>query len=387
MTADQTPAPAGALRSAAGATRWMFLLCGIASAAWASLVPFVKARLALPDAELGLVMLCLGGGAIVTMPLGGLLIHRIGSRDSMVLAGLAIAIILPLLAIAPTTPLVAVLLALYGAALGTLDIGMNAQAVAVQARIGRPMMSGFHGLFSAGGLAGALILSLALRAGLSITLAALAIAAATAIVSLLQRRRLLPPSADLRGDGPALALPRGGALVLGILCFIAFLAEGAVLDWSAVFLRFSRDLPAAWAGLGYAAFSVAMVAGRLTGDRLTTRLGPVRLTRWGAILAAAGFALATATTSVAAAMAGFTLIGLGAANLVPAIFNAAGRLRSVPAHLGISAVSILGYAGLLAGPTAIGLASRLTSLPIALAGVGVLALVLAGSARRVLPER
>jgi predicted MFS family arabinose efflux permease len=363
----------------------VFLMCGLTVACWASLVPFAKARLGLPDSALGLILLALGSGAMVAMPASALLIHRIGSRAVVRLSGLLVAGLLPLLTLAPDGVSLAVLLGLFGAALGALDVAMNAQAVIVEAASRRPLMSSFHALYSLGGLAGALAISLLLRLGCPID-ACICGGAALVAAAALQSRGLLPPDADEPDGAPALALPRAAALLIGLLCFIAFLTEGAVLDWSGVLLRFSRGVPEASANLGYAGFSLAMVAARFGGDRLMARFGPRRMVRAGAALAALGLLLAVGVDAPAVDIGGFVCVGLGAANIVPALFGAAGRLPGVAAHVAISSVTTLGYAGLLAGPTAIGFAARLVGLPGALAGVALLLAGLAAGAGR-LPAR
>jgi len=180
-------------------------------------------------------------------------------------------------------------------------------------------------------------------------------------------------------------MPRGIVLVLGLLCFISFLAEGSMLDWSAVFLRDVRGFSAASAGIGYAAFSVAMALGRLTGDWIVARFGPVLTVRLGACTAAAGFLLASMLAWPPAALIGFVLVGLGAANIVPVMFGAAGRLPGTSPGMAIATVTTLGYAGLLSGPALIGFLAQISSLAVALAAVAGLLLLTAASARLVRP--
>jgi MFS family permease len=166
-----------------------------------------------------------------------------------------------------------------------------------------------------------------------------------------------------------------------VLCFVSFLAEGSMLDWSAVLLRDFRGFSAASAGIGYAFFSVAMAAGRLAGDRVVGRLGPVRAVRVGASTAVIGFLLAAMAPWPAASLLGFVLIGLGASNIVPVMFSAAGRLPGNPPAISIAAVTMLGYAGLLSGPALIGFMAHASNLPVALAVVAGLLLLVASSAR------
>jgi predicted MFS family arabinose efflux permease len=374
------PAGRAQLGAATRATRLIFLTSGIGMASWAPMVPYAKARLGLDDADLGLVLLAFGGGSMVSMPLVGWLTHRYGNRKVISVAGLMLCVAIPLLAIVPNAPALAAVLLYFGAMLGAVDVAMNAHAVEVERRDGRALMSGFHGLFSIGGLAGAAIMSTLLALGLTLWASALAIALLLALIVLSQRSSLLPGVDDAAEWSAVFRLPRGLVLLLGVLCFVSFLAEGSMLDWSAVLLRDFRGFSAASAGIGYACFSVAMAAGRLAGDRVVERLGPVSAVRIGASTAAIGFLLAAMAPWPAASLSGFVLIGLGASNIVPVMFSAAGRLPGNPPAISIAAVTMLGYAGLLSGPALIGFMAHASNLPVALAVVAGLLLLVAGSA-------
>ncbi len=364
--------------AAVRATRATFLILGIIAAAWAPLVPFLKLRLALDDAELGLMLLCIGGGSLLSAPLAGWATARVGCRTLLLAVGAVYCVTLPALTVLPGVPATAVALAVFGAALAAIDVAMNAQAVVVERATGRAMMSGFHGLFSGGALVGASLVSLALWFGITPLQATIALSTVSAAILLSQAPGLLPRA------GPAtagLAMPRGRLALIGVLCFLGFMAEGAVHDWTAVLLRFHRDADAATAGLAYAAFAVAMTFGRLTGDAVLRRLPAVMVLRWGALIAAAGFALMTGIPSIPAALLGCALIGIGEANIVPALFSAAARIRGVDPSHAIAAVAAPGYVGLLVGPAIIGLAAQATSLPVALGAAGLLLLAITAFAR------
>lgn len=373
-----------ALQKAALATRLIFLMAGFAMASWAPMVPYAKARLHLDDADLGLVLLAFGGGSMLSMPAIGWLAGRYGNRRVIGAAGLLMCLALPVLALASTLPSLAVGLLYFGAMLGAVDVAMNAHAVDVERLQGRAMMSGFHGLFSVGGLVGAAGMSAMLAGGLSLLSCALLVSLAMAVIVFGQQASLLRGAAATHGaPAPAFVfrLPRGLLLLVGMLCFVIFLAEGSMLDWSALLLRDFRGTAAASAGIGYACFSVAMAVGRLTGDRLVARLGPVWTVRAGAALAAIGFLIAALLPWEATALLGFVLVGLGAANVVPVMFSAAGRLPASAPAVSIAAVTTLGYAGLLLGPALIGFVAHATNLPAALACVAALLLLVAASAR------
>ncbi|WP_156389776.1 MFS transporter [Methylobacterium sp. Leaf465] len=363
------------------ATRLLFLIVGFGVAAWAPLVPLVKARASLDDGTLGLLLLCLGIGSLATMPVAGALAGRFGTRPVLAVAVFVTGTALMVLSRAAGLPVLAAALTGLGIGLGLLDCLMNLQAVAVERRAERPMMSGFHGLYSLGCILGAAGFSALLSLGLTPAAATLGVVAGIAAAFLVALPGILPAVAEGPG-GPAFALPRGPVLGIGLLCFVVFLTEGSALDWSGVFLIQERGLDPARAGLGYAAFSLTMTVGRLTGDALVRRVGRRRIVVLGALLAAAGLGLATAVPLWPATLLGYALVGAGCANIVPVLFTAAGRLETVPAVLAIPAVTTLGYAGVLAGPAAIGLLAHATSLTLAFLAVAALLLAVAAGAGR-----
>lgn len=360
-------------------TRAAFFIAGFGMAAWAPLVPYAKARSGLDDGGLGLLLLGLGAGSIIAMPLAGILTARVGCRRVIIAATLMIAATLPLLAWLSSGPSLALALMLFGAGVGAIDCAANVQAVMVERAAGRPLMSGFHGLFSLGGIAGAGGVALLLGLGVSPLAASLAVVALCLVVLATAQHHLLQGHGS-EARGPVFALPHGIVLFVGALSFICFLAEGAVLDWSAVFLVGERGVDMRDAGLAYAAFSVAMTLCRLFGDRIVKWLGPVRVLAVGGVCAAAGFVLALLAPGLPSALAGFALIGVGCSNVVPVLFSSLGRQKAMPEHLAVPAVTTLGYAGILAGPAGIGALAHEAGLPWALAAVGVAMLAVAASA-------
>lgn len=379
----QTEGSTADLRGARLATRAMFLICGTVTASWAPQVPMAKARLGIDDGVLGLALLGMGAGAMVAMPLAGFLAARFSSRLITALGGLVICLSLPLIILAPDALMLGLALFLFGAATGSMDVAMNVQAAAVEARGGRPLMSSFHGMFSVGGLIGAGGASLLLGLGLSPLAVALIVSGLMLALLAVQAGSMLPPERGAAQAGMRFALPRGIVLVLGLLTFVLFQAEGAVLDWSAVFLHESRGQDPAVAGLGYAMFAVAMAVMRLAGDGITSRFGGETVVRLGSALAAAGFLLAILAPWPAAGLIGFALVGVGAANVVPVLFSAAGRVPGMAPGLAISTIATLGYCGILVGPAAIGFIADHIGLPAALGIVAALLVATAASARAV----
>ena len=362
-------------------TRAAFLAAGMGMSAWAALVPFAKTRLDLNPAELGLVLLCLGVGSLIAMPIAGRLTSRFGCRLVILSSGVFAGLILPFLAIAPIPLLLAIALLLFGAAIGTLDVSMNIQAVIIEKEHGIPLMSGFHGLFSVGGFVGSGGMALMLSAGLRPLMACLSMTAAIVGALCIAAPHLLRAAAAVEKESPAFAVPHGAVIFLGIVCFVVFLAEGATLDWGALLLTMSGGFTPDQGGLGYAVFAIAMTVGRLTGDRVIRRWGRKRVMALGGLCAAAGFFTATLAPASEIALVGFSLIGVGASNIVPILFTAAGRQQDMPAAAAVSAVTTLGYAGILAGPALIGFVAHASSLHMAFGGLGCAMLFIAGSSR------
>ena len=340
------------------ATRAVFLVAGLAMAAWAPLVPFAKARVGVEDGALGLLLLCLGLGSIVAMPITGVLASRFGCRAIIVVSSIAVAVVLPFLAIVDTVPGLAIALALFGASVGTIDVAMNIQAVMVEKDSGRNMMSGFHGLFSLGGIVGAGGVSLLLAVGIAPLTATLVISAMLVVLLIGSFSGLLPYGNREAGSTPLFVIPKGIVMFIGLLCFLVFLGEGAILDWSALFLINTHQVDPMQAGFGYTMFAIAMTFGRLTGDAIVKTLGGLKVVVGGGIVAAAGFLLAVFAPVQPLAFAGFLLVGIGASNIVPVLFTAAGNQTRMPASLAVAAITTLGYAGILVGPAAIGFVAQ-----------------------------
>ena len=379
MTAIPTPAPVVAGRLEQMSTRIAFFIAGFGIAAWAPLVPYAKARANLNEGTLGLLLLCLGVGSIMAMPMAGALASRFGCRRVLVAGTLMICLALPMLATVSSIPLLMTALFLFGAGLGTVDSTVNLQAVIVERASGNTMMSGFHGLFSLGGIVGAAGVAGLLGLGLSPLQATFVVIAIMGVALLKAAPHLLPYGSE--SSGPAFAIPQGVVLFIGCLCFIVFLVEGAVLDWSAVFLSAERGLDEAYAGLGYAAFALTMTAGRLTGDAIVRRLGATRVIVVGGALASAGIFLATLSPAWEMALLGYALVGAGCSNIVPVLYTAVGKQNVMPEHIAVPAITTLGYAGILAGPAVIGFIAHGSSLATAFLLMGALLAAVAVSGK------
>lgn len=369
------------------ATKTMFLVCGLGIASWAPMVPNAKQRLNLDDANLGLLLLMLGFGAIAMMPVSGYLGHKYGNRIVILCATLVMAFTLPFLLILGTSLYMGIALFVFGAAIGTIDVAMNSHGVQVQNLFGKPIMSSFHGLFSIGGLLGSLGLGFLMKFGLEPITAAISISVLLILIVSFQYRFLFDRatekaaiesfSSEKETTVKSFSWLRKSVVFLGVMCFIVFLSEGAMLDWSALFLHENRGINQEFAGLGYATFSIAMALMRLVGDRIVSRFNGRLVVVAGSLVAASGLFLAVFTPWIITALFGFMLLGLGAANIVPVFLSEAGRLKNISAAVSIPAITTMGYAGQLAGPALLGLLAQLFSLPIALGFCGVLLVLVA----------
>lgn len=349
------------------ATRAIFFLAGLGMAAWAPLIPFVKARLGIDDGALGLLLFCLAAGSMAIMPFAGYLIAKLGCRAVLLGAGALLCIDLPLLALLDESLLMGAALGVFGAVNGIMDVAMNSQAIIVERESGQAKMSGFHGFYSLGGIAGAGGVSLLLLAGLAPAQAIGLIALLIAILLLIVAGDLLAHGGvgERRQGGARWALAHGKILFIALLCFFVFLTEGAMLDWSALFLHAERGVAKSQAGIGFTLYAVAVACGRLYGDRLIGAIGRYRTLLLGSLCAAAGVLLTVTVPLASAAFGGLMLAGLGIANIVPILFNAVGNQKQVPPGQAFPAVTLVGYLGLLTGPALIGFIANYTSLALA----------------------
>ncbi|GAA2551530.1 MFS transporter [Pseudonocardia hydrocarbonoxydans] len=366
--------------SPAGAVAGVFALDGLLFGSWAARIPDVTAAVGATHATLGAALLCLSVGALAGMQPAGVLCARFGAGRVTTAGAVLSALAVALPGTAGSVPVLGAALVVFGAATGLLNVAVNSAGVQVEARAGRPMLPALHAAFSLGGLAGAaagglLAGSLGVAAHLTaVGTAGLIVAAATAGGL---RRLGTAPAPDAVVAGRPVGRTRVPVVLLGVIAGCTAFGEGALTDWGALHLTQSLGASAGLAAAGYAGFSLAMAAGRLAGCRLLVRFGETRLLTGGALLAAAGMALALVAPSAPVALAGFVLVGLGFANLFPVTIARAGALGGSG---GVALASTVGYSGLLGGPPVIGFLAEHSGLPVALATVPVLAVVAAALA-------
>ena len=368
------------------ATRWaarfQFFCSGFIFATWGVHIPSVKAHYAIDEAQLGLVMLAAGAGALLGLARSSRWIGRHGARSTARVCGTAYAMLLVGLLSMPGYAWLLGLLLLFGIVTSVFDVAINAEAARLEQLGNAPLMSGLHGMFSLGGMAGALSGGAALAAGMPPSWHLTLVAGTTALAVLAAAAGMLPraASAIAAPDEPAFRVPRGALVVLGLLAALGLVAEGAMYDWSVLYLQQELGSPQQQAALAYASFSAAMAAARFGGDALRARFAPAVLLRASGWLAAAAMTLVLLTDSPWLALAGFAGVGVGFANVVPVIFAAAAKVPGVDPTRGIAAVSAAAYLGFMAGPPVIGFIAQLSSLTAALAIVVVFAVALAASA-------
>jgi fucose permease len=364
------------------ATTGVFVVNGAAIGTWVAQIPWVQERFDLSKSAMGLVIVGMALSVILVFPVAGQAIVRHGSERIVWVGGIACALAVNLPLLAPHPLLVALGLAVLGAASATQDVAMNSHGVKVEKDLRRPIMSSLHAGWAFGGMAGAGFAAACAALGLD---ARVTVAISSALLlSLLafNARRIGRGSAAEGEDTPGFTLPSHGVVLLAVLCLLVMLTEGAMADWGGLYLRQDLGAGAALAALAYSFFTAGMTLGRVVGDWVNHRIGAVALLRWGALLTGAPLGAMLLIGEPAAALIGMFLVGLGVANGVPLMFSAAGRQPDTPPGPGIAAVSSMGSLGFLAGPPAIGVLADAFSLPWALALLILGAAVVFGLARR-----
>jgi len=391
-----TPLPSPSSATIARA-RWgvglIFFVNGAAFASWVSRIPALRAGLGLSEGTLGSVLFAMSCGVLLSFPLAGRGAHLLGARQLALLAGVVLLLMLPVPFLIGILPSLVLVMLEVGAALGTMQVAMNVLAVDVQARVPRPIMSSLHGAWSAGGLVGAGVGSVAAHASvrpvLHLASVGVVLAGVLVLALILLLRARLPARTATSPMRPSMSFKRPGRradrvlLGLGVICFCAFLTEGALADWSAVWLHDKAAASESRAALGYAVFAGAMTTMRMIGDRVLEAFGSVRVLRLLTALGAIALAGALLLARVDAAMVALVLLGLGMATVVPTAFAAAGRRADAlaggaageaSAARAVALLSGFGYTGMLLGPPLIGWLAQATTLTWAL---GLLVLLVA----------
>ncbi|MHC3750292.1 MFS transporter [Stutzerimonas stutzeri] len=362
------------------ATRCGFFMAGFGLSVWAPLVPYVRERIEMTDAVFGLLLLCIGIGSLTWMPISGVLVSRWGIRPVQLCSVALLALALAGMALTDSIGWLGLALFCFGGSLGVIDVIMNIQAVLVETAVGRRLMSNFHGMYSLGAISGALVLTGLLSLGLAPEVGSFMMIGVIVAANLALARGYLPNRAP--GGGLAFVRPTGLVMLVGLMCFVVYLAEGAVLDWSALYLTGEKGLEVARGGLGYAAFALMVTIARFAGAPLVNSLGTARVIAFGGMLAAFGIGLSLTADHWALALVGYGLCGLGCANVSPVLISSLSRQDGMPVQLAVTVATTIGFAGVLAGPAMMGMVAHFSSLGMAFALLAVLLLGIVPFCRR-----
>lgn len=371
------------------ATTVVFLINGLGIGAWAACIPALRQSLHLSDSALSFCLLAFSAGGIIGMPAASILVARLGSQRTVALLAAAFAIAMALPGYALSLQSLIATAFVFGMCKGFLDVAMNTYAAGVQRSWGFAIMSSFHAAFSVGALVGVVTMGMFFAHGLDVYSGLLLITATTlpliGLAALLMRGTEIDTGTS--DQTSTFARPNRALLGIGCLCFLALLMEGGMADWSGVYMATVVGLSTAGAAAGYAAFSVAMIIGRVCGDWAVQHWGEHTVLRLGGAVAALGFIIALGPVSSVSTILGFALVGIGASNIVPLLFSAAGRSQVVAPSAAIAMTATVGYAGFLIGPPMIGLAADHIGLRAALVTLLIAAVLISGSAGRVTKPR
>lgn len=353
------------------ANKLAFGILGALEAAWAPMVPFVKSEMNLNDGQFGQLLLSMGLGSLIALPLVGPLVSRFGPKNIAIISGILLGLNLFGITVVDSPYLVAFMLALFGASLVSIDVASNINAVVVESIFKKPLMSGFHGGYSLGTLVGAMIVSMLLTLGLSVSMSALFMFISMSVLSLVSLQSLVSEiktfnvenSVQTQDDGKHRKLRVPPVIVvLGILCFIMYASEGALLSWTTVFATQNRGIDPKTAGYFYTFFAITMTVARFTGNSIVAKFGRRLTVVTGAVMVSLGFMITAIVPYSVGMMIGFSIIGLGAGNIVPQLVSFTGTVKGIRVQSAISLINAVGYSGILLGPVIIGHVSNMSSL-------------------------
>lgn len=351
--------------------RWaiasLFFFYGLCFASWASRIPSIQQNLKLSEAALGGVLFALPIGLFVSLPFSGWLIAKIGSRRVVLFSGILYSF--TLLAIGFSVNVVQLIASLFvfGFSGNLLNISANTQAVSLEARYVKPIMATFHGMWSLAGFAGAAIGTFMIAQRIFPAQHYLYISGFSLLIAFVSFRFLLKKDINSEGNKPIFTMPDKALFSLGAIAFCSMMCEGAMFDWSGVYFKKAVKVPPEWVGAGYTAFMITMAGTRFIADWFTQHLGLKRVLQLSGLFTAAGLLLSVLYPTLVAAIIGFLLVGVGVSSVVPLVYSAVGKSKTMSPGVAIAAVSTLGFFGLLVGPPIIGLVAGVTNLRISFA--------------------
>lgn len=361
----------------------LFFVNGFVNASWIPHIPFIQERFVLDESQLGFALLFLALGATLAMPLTGRLIAKVGSKPIIVISTLALCLFLPTLLWTEALSTQMGMMFLFGVFNGAMDVSMNAHGLKVEQVLKLKMFSSLHALFSSGGLLGAALAGALLSVEVAPLHHVISVSCLMIVLSLFSFPHLLPAANDQEAKentnyrkGLNLSMPPKSIVLLAALAYIIMMTEGAMADWSAIFIADLEGASPALAAYGFAAFSLSMAFCRFTGDWILAKFNESAVLNTGILLSGLGMGFSVISDTPTGAIISFALIGLGLANVIPVLFKRASNIKAISPGTGIATVTTLGYAGFLCGPPLIGFMSDYTSLRITFALLGITLIVI-----------
>ncbi len=361
-------------RTHRAAVALLFFLQGICFSSWASRIPTIQQNLHLSDAALGAVLFSLPVGSMISLPLAGWAVAKLGSKKVVLVALTIYSLLLASLGIAHTIFQLIPILVVFGMAGNTSNIAVNTQAVGVEALYQRSIMASFHGLWSLAGFTGAAVGTIMIDKNVSPASHFLIIMIAVLLLAVADARFILPKDFNSHPDQPLFVKPDKSLINLGIIAFCSMICEGAMFDWSGVYFKKVLLVEKGLIGAGYTAFMCTMATGRFIADRFTSRFGTKLTLQLSGILTATGLLIAVALPHLITAIIGFLLVGFGVSSIVPLVFSAAGKSKVLSAGVALAAVTSIGFLGFLIGPPLIGIVAGITSLRVSFTIIALMGL-------------
>jgi MFS family permease len=350
------------------AVKTAFFLNGFILANWVSRLPRIQEHFDAHDGIIGAMLFALSCGAVAAMPLAGWIISKFGSRRITLASLIGYAAFVPFIPIMPNIASLTALYVIIGFFTGVLDVAMNAQAVMVEKKYERPIMTSFHALFSIGMALGAWSGTLFTDFNFSLARHFAYIMGGSMLAIIWVSRNLIQdkPEKTTEQDSPLLRIPNGALVSVGLIAFCCMVGEGAMSDWTVNYMENIARASKTLAPVGLSAFATAMTLGRIFGDRIRSKLGDARLIISGGLIACIGLTVALMVNKPELTIAGFFMVGIGLSTIVPIAYSIAGHAKGLPSGVGIAMVTTVGYSGFLLGPPAIGFVAYLYDLRIGL---------------------
>ncbi|AHM62753.1 major facilitator family transporter [Flammeovirgaceae bacterium 311] len=373
--------PRGAHRLAIGA---FFFIQGLCFASWASRIPTIQQELGMSEAALGSVLLALPAGLMLSLPISGWLVAKVGSQRVVIIAAMLYTFSLLSLGLVQSIFQLVVCLFVFGLIGNIMNISVNTQAVGVEALYKKSIMASFHGLWSLAGFTGAAVGTIMIGSGIDLFQHYIYITIFVLLTALLSFRYTLGEDANKKKDAPIFAKPDKALLILGIIAFCSMLCEGAMFDWSGVYFRKVVKADPAWVGAGFTAFMSTMAAGRFVADWFTSRVGLKRVLQLSGLLITLGLGVAVVLPALHTAIIGFLLVGVGVSSVVPLVYSAAGKSKILSPGVALAAVSTIGFLGFLIGPPLIGIVAGFSSLQVSFSIIALMGLLIVALAGKVI---